>query len=249
MSASKSTSPKGTATTFIYALVDPLTGEIRYIGKADDPQVRFLRHINDNKRETSHKANWIRSLSKGLRPVLQLIDEVLKTEWQAAEAAYIQFYRAEGCSLTNLNPGGDGGGSGEDNLFFGKKHSPETKMKMSAAALKRPAPVIPAASRSKGEKHYLNGKHLAPETKAKLSAALSGPKHPKFGKPVSSETRAKISAALKGEKHFYYGKKISPEILAKRSAAMKGRIFSSAHLAALKAAAARKRYSSPTLPL
>src|SRR6266550_5497194 len=117
MSDQKPIPTNGTATTFIYALIDPRTRDVRYIGKADNPGVRFQRHINDVKRgDKSYKANWIRSLlAKGLRPVFRIIDEVLKTEWQAAEAAYIAVYREEGCRLVNTHPGGEGPGSGVEN--------------------------------------------------------------------------------------------------------------------------------------
>ncbi len=88
-------------TTFIYALLHPRTREIRYIGKADDPDDRLRKHVN-RRLAKSHKDNWVNSLrAEGQRPVLEIIDEVLQTEWQAAEAAYIQFYRDEGCDLVN----------------------------------------------------------------------------------------------------------------------------------------------------
>jgi len=32
-------------TTFIYILKDPITNEIRYVGKADNPKVRLNEHI------------------------------------------------------------------------------------------------------------------------------------------------------------------------------------------------------------
>jgi len=244
MSAAKPTPESLTATTFIYALADPRTREIRYIGKADKPKIRFDRHVDDAKakREKCYKSNWIRSLlAKGLRPVLQIIDEVLRTEWQAAEAAYIQFYRDEGCPLVNVLSGGEGSGSGPLNHFYGKKHSPEAVVKMSVAGLKRGPPRVPNAARARGERHYLSGKHLAPDTKKKLSAALSGERHPHFGKPKPPEVRAKISASLKGEKHFHFGKKNTPEARAKMSAALKGRIFTPEHRRKLLEAAARRR--------
>ncbi len=250
MSEHQPTPQNGSATTTIYALLHPTTREIRYIGKTDRPHIRLLRHIGDCKRgDPSYRGNWIRSLlAKGLRPTLEIIDEVRADEWQAAEAAYIQFYREEGCRLTNTLPGGDGPGSGPDNAFFGRKHSPETSNKMSAAASKRGPPVIDNAARSRGEKHYLHGKHLAPETRAKLSAALSGEKHPHFGKPKPQAVRAKISEALKGEKHFHFGKKNSPETRAKMSAAQKGRIISTAHRTSLSLAARRRREARHASP-
>ncbi len=59
----------------------------------------------------------------------------------------------------------------------GKRHTPETRAKMSAA--------------KKGKPGNWLGKSHTPETRAKISAAKKGKK----GTPHTPETRAKISAA------------------------------------------------------
>jgi predicted GIY-YIG superfamily endonuclease len=33
--------------TYIYGLADPTTKEIRYVGKADDPQARLSQHLQE----------------------------------------------------------------------------------------------------------------------------------------------------------------------------------------------------------
>lgn len=101
MSAREPIPQKDATTTFIYALVDPRTREIRYIGKSNDPKTRWQHHVWDSKREKCHRSHWIRSLlSQELEPILEIIDEVLDSEWQAAECAYVAFYRDElGCDL------------------------------------------------------------------------------------------------------------------------------------------------------
>jgi len=35
--------------TFIYTLRDPITDEIKYVGKSDDPKSRLVEHINKSK--------------------------------------------------------------------------------------------------------------------------------------------------------------------------------------------------------
>src|SRR3990167_2743803 len=67
--------------------------------------------------------------------------------------------------------------------MLGKKHSEETKKKISEA--------------SRGHK-------LSKETKKKMSESRTGRKH-------TEETRKKISESHKGEKHYFYGKKFSEE--------------------------------------
>lgn len=45
-----------TNTTFIYGLLDPRTKELRYIGKADDPNTRLAKHTKYSQKETNYKA-------------------------------------------------------------------------------------------------------------------------------------------------------------------------------------------------
>ena len=82
----------------------------------------------------------------------------------------------------------------------GRKHSPESCAKMSAAQKGRKLSLEHIAKMSAAKK----GRKKSPEHIAKMSAAQKG-------KKSSPETCAKISAALKG-------KKISPETIAKRQA-------------------------------
>ena len=96
-------------TVFIYALKEPDTGEIRYIGKSIDPEERLKTHIRLARKEDSHKARWIRKLlESGFKPVLEIVDEVPDEFWQQWEAAYIDFFRGEGFLLVNGTSGGDG---------------------------------------------------------------------------------------------------------------------------------------------
>ena len=74
--------------------------------------------------------------------------------------------------------------SGDKNPFYGKKHSAESRKKMSDA--------------SSGEKNYFYGKHLSEEHRKKLSDSKKGEKNHFYGKSHSNETRKKMSAAQKG---------------------------------------------------
>lgn len=147
-------------TVFIYALKDPDTGQIRYVGASCAPQKRLVNHLKD--RDKNHRTNWIRGLRfANMKPVLGILDEVSETEWQPAEAAYIQFYRERGCDLVNGTDGGGGGSlPGEKSPMFGKKHSLEARAKISAGNMGKPSAML--------------GKKLSPETCAKISASKKG---------------------------------------------------------------------------
>lgn len=162
---------------FIYSLNCPITGAVRYVGKSKNPFTRLIQHISESKKETNHRACWIRYLAEqGLRPLLEIVDEATSEHWQQLEVAYIEFFREQGCNLVN------GTNGGEDPPLFsrrGMKCSPEARAKISAA--------------NKGNKYCL-GRKLSSEARAKLRAANEGKKH-------SPEARAKMSAAKKGMKN------------------------------------------------
>lgn len=100
------------ARTFIYALVCPDSGSIRYIGKSDDPARRLQGHVSVETRraDESHKAHWIRKLQReGKRPTVRVIFRVHdEMRWQVAERFFISAARSFGLPLTNRTEGGDG---------------------------------------------------------------------------------------------------------------------------------------------
>lgn len=99
-------------TVYIYCLSDPLTNEIRYVGKTWNVMHRFGQHISDSKQ--SHKTNWIKSLkSAGLLPeidVLEILHVETDSEWQSSEGWWISYLRSIGCRLTNTEIAPIGGG-------------------------------------------------------------------------------------------------------------------------------------------
>lgn len=103
--------------TYIYILIDPLTNQIRYVGKANNPQERYKNHKNRCRDKNTHKRNWINKLRlKSLYPEIEVIDKVLVSEWHYWEKFWISYYRFLGCNLVNYTSGGDG-------LTFGNKTS------------------------------------------------------------------------------------------------------------------------------
>jgi predicted DNA-binding protein YlxM (UPF0122 family) len=115
--------------TFIYALCDPDTEEIRYIGKANSIRRRYSDHINECKTSRkSHKISWIKSLLvKNKKPLIKILDEVPQDDWKLWEVHYIDLYKLKGANLTNLTEGGQGGN--------GYKHTEESKQRMRKSKL------------------------------------------------------------------------------------------------------------------
>jgi len=142
----------------IYALSDPRTEQVRYVGKTVRLDARVKDHLRD--RGTNRKARWLTALvAAGLEPLVTVLQRGTD-DWQAAECAWIAHYRAAGADLTNLTPGGDGV----------TEMAPETRALLSAAQRRL---YQDPAWRAAAEARYAD-----PERRAKLSAALSGREAP-----------------------------------------------------------------------
>lgn len=95
----------------IYGLVDPITNELRYIGKAKNALDRFHEHMRPrNLVARTHKNNWLNSLvAQGLKPELIIIEECPDMfSMDEAEDFWIQYYKSIGARLTNSCNGGKG---------------------------------------------------------------------------------------------------------------------------------------------
>lgn len=128
----------------IYALVDPFTHEVRYIGKSRCPERRLASHCND--RSSTYRTNWIRQvLARGHRPRLMILDSFPEwMDWQGAERAWIAWGLLRGWNLTNCTSGGDGVPDLPAEIrarisatWKGRKHRPESLAKIGAASRTR----------------------------------------------------------------------------------------------------------------
>lgn len=191
----------GMKKTFIYALKDPVTGLIRYIGKSDAPKKRLCRHLNGAKTgEKCHRSDWLRYLqSKNQKPLIEIVDEVPESEWQSWEVAYIQFFKDSGCDLTNATPGGEAGPVmlGEKNHNFGKKMTPEKRAVMirygkDNSNFGRTGAKHPMFGKT-GALHPMFGHEHTPEAKEKIKAARAT-------QVLTAERNAKISLTGLGKK-------------------------------------------------
>lgn len=88
----------------IYAIHDPINGDVRYIGKAKNSLTRFKQHLSSDRNTPVYA--WIRQLrDKGLRPTFSVL--MSTWDWESSEVATIAQYKADGCALLNVAIGGN----------------------------------------------------------------------------------------------------------------------------------------------
>lgn len=170
---------------FIYCLIDPVTGHVRYVGKTVDLSRRYRLHINQ--KENTWKGKWIQSLiKKDLKPNLFVVDTVNNEDWEFWEQFYICLFKAWGFTLTNLDEGGRTtkyraketieklrkASTGKPGYWLGKKRDPEM--------VKRSADKIRGRKQSEEEKQKriksCTGKKRTKEQRKAMSDRLIGKK-------------------------------------------------------------------------
>jgi len=186
-------------TTFIYGLVDPRNGSIRYVGKADDPERRLFEHSTC--KAAGHKRNWIALLKRmGLKPQLVYLCRVHHDKWEEMEKFQIAFFRSRGMADLNYTDGGDGVAgykfTEEDKLkisngVIGRRFTEDHKRKIGAANMGR---VVTTETRAKISK-AMAGRVLTESHKQKIAKGSLGRKH-------TPETIVRMKEAQKGNKHW-----------------------------------------------
>lgn len=162
-------------TTFIYALCEPDTGEVRYVGKADNPKKRYAAHLNEKNK--APKGIWISELkSRNVFPRLEVLLDVSRTEWEFWEKEMISLFVGQ---LFNRTIGGNGL----------QNPSSATRFKIGAAHKNK---IVSEETRAKQRDKKL-GVQLSEAHKRNIGASGKGRK-------TSAETKKKLSDFRLGRK-------------------------------------------------
>lgn len=205
----------------VYVLVrKSIPHEIRYVGmsKYDDISKRMSMHrYRLESGNTLPLYCWMRKY-KDIIPIV-VESHIDREQAVSLEIETISTLREGGYDLLNLTRGGDGIiDMSEESLeklrqsSTGRKHSEETKRKMSKAKKGKPSwnKGVPMSEESKRRlSESKKGRKLTEEHKEKISKAGVGRTHSEEsrrkigeahrGKHVSEETRKRLSNSLKGK--------------------------------------------------
>lgn len=223
----------------IYLITNQANGKV-YVGSSKDIEKRKYRHchsLNNGKHTNCH----------------------LQGAWNTYGYGAFHFVTLEYCNPENLVEREDWwmGILDSRNSDKGynlrtadrKKHSEETKVKLSIALIGKnlgrhhtAEAKAKISAAGKGRPPWHKGKKLPEEMKAKISAALQGKPAWNKGKQISEDTRAKISVAGKGNQHNL-GYKHSEEARANMSTAKMGHLTSEETRAKIGAANKGKKHS------
>ncbi len=190
---------------YTYVLIDPRIGKIFYVGKGQ--KRRMYKHVNEVKRGRIPNGSNV-YLGRKIKKILSSGHRVKYKKVFITENGKDAFEKEKELiaeigleNLCNIAIGGKVG-----NGMLGRKHSEETKKKLS---------------------DFNKGKKLSEETKKKISESMKDIKR-------SEETKKKMSEAKKGRKlseehkrklsESHKGKKFSKETKQKMSESKKGQI-------------------------
>lgn len=181
---------------YIYALLDPISLRIRYIGRTINLERRYMGHINRAMiGMRSHKDNWIRFLMhKGLKPRMCVIERTTIEVMVNREKYWLSVYAS--LNLTNsIYVKGDGVYTITDQMRrkmsqSQKRYWENLSYEVKKAIIEKRGNIVKSEKvRDKIRKSML-GRVLPKETKDKLSKALTG-------RTISVEVKHKMSLSAK----------------------------------------------------
>lgn len=183
-------------TAYIYALTDPFTSEIRYVGKSIAPRKRLRGHIiaARNHAYDHHTSRWIRKLLEaGAEPIMKILEAVPpEDDWRESERAWVKAFEESGARLTNSTAGGEG-------LDY---RNPEDKARY-IENLRRSMEAYRATPEGKEQMRRMIAGSQTPESRAKRSQSL----RETYAAPEMKDKMSKVTSEINSR----------PEVKAKRS--------------------------------
>ena len=225
---------------YVYEHWRPDRDEPFYVGKGRGGRANLMA-----RRNLHHRAIQTKLHKLGMAVEVRIVAEGLSEEQAFEIEKYrIQMWRDLGIDLANKSEGGEGNSGhiglrgdkspryGKPSIFKGKKHSEESKKRISDFAKGRKNRLGAKLSDETKEKIRIarTGQKMSDQTREKMSQtrkgkkltySIAGTKNPFFGKKHSEETKTKISEKKSETNHPFFGKKDSEQVKANKSNAAK----------------------------
>lgn len=91
---------------YIYALVDPITKDVKYVGKSKKPKSRYTQHIKKLDKTGTPKKQWLLSLfDKGLKPNMIILETVTDGTGREREQHFVTMHEATTLNIHNPSKG------------------------------------------------------------------------------------------------------------------------------------------------
>lgn len=183
---------------YIYKTTNIVNNKI-YIGQKKSPKFLGDSYLGSGKKLKIAISKYGRENFK-----VELLEEINCLEdMDVREIYWISFYRSTDRKIGyNISKGGNVNRTfvGENNPFYHKKHSEESRKKMSEHNSRWMLGKHHTEETKKKISEAEKGKHIKEETKEKLKiAAKNNPNYGMRGKHVSEETKKKLSESKKGK--------------------------------------------------
>lgn len=198
----------------VYALIDPRTQEVRYVGKTtQEPARRLQLHLARARGGyRAHVCSWIKELLRlGMFPGLTVL-ETVQGDGSNEERAWITYGRKRGWRLTNHTDGGEGSA--------GLRASEETRAKMREAQQRILADPTESVRRSNRTRQTWEDEDVRQRRIAGLHRVIADGSFSESNRKAQCERWARPGER---EKHSERMKEVakSPEMRAQYSAAGK----------------------------
>lgn len=186
----------------VYKITNTINGKM-YIGQTTNnpPYRRFISHCGDTSSRISKAIRKYGKNAFSFEIIAHALDRDDLNSKETHEIANSNSIKLGYNVCPTFTPTG---GKGEENLFFGRKHTEKTKQKLRKANTGRPSPLrgIPLSPMRVEQLRQLNlGKTLSPEHKTKIKIANIGKGKPgtaaALSKPVYYSVEDKVYASVK----------------------------------------------------
>jgi hypothetical protein len=90
----------------VYAVLDPRSGDVAYVGSSENIEARFVQHRTGQgtSGKRAERRAWVADLrAAGLEPLLRVLEQIPTGDMRPAEGWWIAFYRGDGQARFNTH--------------------------------------------------------------------------------------------------------------------------------------------------